>query len=81
VVLEGALGKIAMKSNRAPKQAIQVAPGPAPKDQLISNTLSSLADLKCAEGIFHAILHIEALNRKKEPSNDELKEELYVFPI
>ncbi|KAJ3333940.1 hypothetical protein HDU91_002818, partial [Kappamyces sp. JEL0680] len=75
LALEGALGKIAVKSNRAPKQAIQVAPSPSVKDQPTTNTLSSLADLRCAESIFDAVLKLEGLDRKKIPEDEELLEE------
>ena len=75
--LEGALGKIAVKSNRAPKLALEVPPPSL--NQLSSNTLLSLADLKCAENIFDAVLALEEFNRKKVPEKGEAKEAWYFF--
>jgi DNA topoisomerase 2-associated protein PAT1 len=81
VSLEGALGKIAVKSNRAPKQALEVAPPPpsSSANQLLSNTLLSLADLKCAENIFDAILTLEEFTRKKVPEKEDAKEKWFAF--
>ena len=77
--MEGALGKIAVKSNRAPKQALEVPPPSSSATQLLSNTLSSMADLKCAEKIFDAVLALEFVKRKKvaENSKAEVKEKWY----
>lgn len=74
IVLEGlGLGSISVKSKRAPKQAIQVTPS---VDQISTNTLSSLADLKVSELIYDAIIKVDDIERKKEPMDEEEKEEL-----
>lgn len=76
--LEGALGKIAPKSTRAPKQAIQVAPTvKTSSEQSSSNVLLSLADFKVAEAIFDAVLRFEDFDRKVVPKGDDAKA-LYV---
>jgi Topoisomerase II-associated protein PAT1 len=76
--LEGALGKISAKSNRAPKQAIQVAPAnPGVSTPLLNNTLSSLADLKYAEEIVDAIICLESFDHGKPLKEVAEKEERY----
>jgi hypothetical protein len=68
------LGKISVKSNRAPKQAIEVAPAQSSQEQLVSTTLSSFADLSYAEKIHDAALKVEEMNRKKVPTKEDLLE-------
>lgn len=71
------MGKISAKSNRAPKQSIQVAPASTTKSQPENGTLSSLADFRYAEEVMDSIISLQDLSRGKPPKDELEKEQRY----
>jgi DNA topoisomerase 2-associated protein PAT1 len=78
VTLEGALGAIAKKGSKKPKQAIVVEPS---ENRVIpvTTTTSKIASLKAVEKLFSTVLKVEELNRKTIPTDEDELEQQYFF--